>query len=327
MEMVHWCGHLVRWNARAEDVVCHADIPAYVVCPSTYVICGEDQLISEAGQRYMISLAKDMGATISEELLEIAGHDPMCSDAESLVAIISHVAAEAMEPDLGDDVRADGEALVSQMDGATDSLAPDQTDENAADQTAVNSTPRDLSTAPADDVPTNAPQAPTPLSVMTPTGFQTLREDADDGVATSRQADSSNDDTPKCLGQSDHECVCCCGAECPCSMKSNKYSLCCSSSCSCRRQCAGVQAGADAVPDYRERMDSWASNVATLGADDYLDTAEGPNFNPDGEDIGVDSMDIAKRSLTRSATAPAMTEDASTGRWNKASFLPLAERP
>jgi len=323
METVHWCEHLVGWTARAEDIACHADIPAYLVCPSTYIICGEDQLISEDGQRYMISLAKEMGATVNEELLDTAGHDPICSDAESLTTIISNVAARTMEPDLREDVNAGDEDL-SQMDGAANALALEQTDNSAAEPDTTSPTPAELNIPPIHIIPANTPQMHTPPSVTTPTGCQTPREDTDIGVNASDHSGNHNDSTSKNLTQSEIRSACCCGGECLCSTEPTEEHKCNCSSSARGDRCACVQARLASGTDNHARMGSWSSNVATLGNGDDVDADGGPNFNPTRGNDDIDSANVPKRTLTRSATAPASTEDTSSGEQDKASFLPLA---
>jgi len=264
-----------------------------------------------------------MGATINEEFLEIAGHDPMCSEAESLVAIISGVAATVMGPDLGEDVNADGGDL-SQMDGAANALTLEQTDNSEAEPDTMSPTPAELNIPPIHVVPANTPQIPTPPSVTTPSGYQTPREDTDTGVTASDHYGHHNDNTSQGPTHSESRSACCCGGECLCSMERTEEHNCNCSSCAWGDRCACVQARPAAGTDHHERMDSWSSNVVTLGDDDDLDADDGLNFNPTRGNHGIDSADVPKRTLTRSATAPATTEDTSADKQDKASFLPLA---
>lgn len=90
MERDHWASHLVRFTARAADIVLTTGSPAWKFIHTTYAICEADLLYSEDLQREALVST----AGIDSELLEDCGHCPMISGPEKILAIVMAIAGE-----------------------------------------------------------------------------------------------------------------------------------------------------------------------------------------------------------------------------------------
>lgn len=90
MERDHWASHLVRFTARATDIVLTTGSPAWKLIHTTYAICEADLLYTEDLQRDAVVNA----AGINSELLEDCGHCPMISGPEKILAIVMAIAGE-----------------------------------------------------------------------------------------------------------------------------------------------------------------------------------------------------------------------------------------
>lgn len=90
MERDHWASHLVRFTARAADIVLTNGSPAWRFIHTTYAICEEDLLFTEDLQRKTLENI----AAIDTELLEDCGHCPMISGPEKILAIVMAIAGE-----------------------------------------------------------------------------------------------------------------------------------------------------------------------------------------------------------------------------------------
>ncbi|KAE9984868.1 hypothetical protein BLS_000951 [Venturia inaequalis] len=90
MERDHWASHLVRFTARATDIVLTTGSPAWKLIHTTYAICEADLLYTEDLQREAVVST----AGIDSELLEDCGHCPMISGPERILAIVMAIAGE-----------------------------------------------------------------------------------------------------------------------------------------------------------------------------------------------------------------------------------------
>lgn len=90
MERDHWASHLVRFTARAADIVLTTGSPAWKYIHTTYAICEADLLYTEDLQRDALNST----AAIDSELLEDCGHCPMISGPEKVLAIVMAIAGE-----------------------------------------------------------------------------------------------------------------------------------------------------------------------------------------------------------------------------------------
>jgi hypothetical protein len=89
MERDHWASHLVRFTARANDIVLTTGSPAWKYIHTTYVICDEDLLYTEDLQRKALeATATKSGPPPEEEFLEGTGHCAMVSGPEKILAIV-----------------------------------------------------------------------------------------------------------------------------------------------------------------------------------------------------------------------------------------------
>ncbi|QDS77514.1 hypothetical protein FKW77_000622 [Venturia effusa] len=90
MERDHWASHLVRFTAKAADIVQTTGTPAWKFVHTTYAICDLDLLFTEDLQRQ----ALENTTAIDSELLEDCGHCPMISGPEKVLAIVMAIAGE-----------------------------------------------------------------------------------------------------------------------------------------------------------------------------------------------------------------------------------------
>jgi hypothetical protein len=96
MERDHWASHLVRFTAKADDIVLTTGSPAWKYIHTTYVIGDEDLLYMEDLQRKTLeSIATKNGPIPDEEFLEGTGHCAMISSPEKILAIVMAAADRA----------------------------------------------------------------------------------------------------------------------------------------------------------------------------------------------------------------------------------------
>jgi hypothetical protein len=93
MERNHWASHLVRFTARADDIVLTTGSPAWKYIHTTYAICDKDLLYTEDLQRKALeSTAIKSGPLPENEFLEDTGHCAMIGGPEKILAIVMAVA-------------------------------------------------------------------------------------------------------------------------------------------------------------------------------------------------------------------------------------------
>lgn len=93
MERDHWASHLVRFNARADDIVLTTGSPAWKYIHTTYAICGKDLLYTEDLRRKALESTAIKSRPLPEvEFLKDTGHCAMIGGPEKILAIVMTVA-------------------------------------------------------------------------------------------------------------------------------------------------------------------------------------------------------------------------------------------
>jgi hypothetical protein len=95
MEREHWSNHLVRFTAKADDIILTSESPAWKHIPSTYVISEEDLLYPEDLQRKTLEAAvAHTGTPTDDEFFDGIGHSAMISAPEKILAVVIGAAAK-----------------------------------------------------------------------------------------------------------------------------------------------------------------------------------------------------------------------------------------